>query len=179
MMFFMRSWKNAKRKIIYNSRYMKKKSLTLFALVFAFIVSCNNSENKKPGKSDESKPLVDSLEKKLDEVHIAGMSKMGKLSRFQTQVQHLIDSIGKFSEKENTASAGYKTNLEILLNELKSAQDGMDNWMTEFNYDSAQNNPDARAKYFESEKIKVTKVTEDMQSVIKKADSLLNKKVVK
>jgi hypothetical protein len=155
---------------------MKKKSFALFVLAFVFVVSCNNSENKKTGKSSDSKSPVDSLEKKLDEVHGAGMSKMGKLSRFQTQVEHLIDSIGKLSDKAKTTSAGYKTNLEALLNELKSAQDGMNKWMNEFNYDSAQNNSDVRVRYFESEKIKVTKMTEDMQSVIKKADSLLNKK---
>jgi hypothetical protein len=141
--------------------------------VFVSVISCHNAGNNKSGNADNSK--VDSIWKQLDEAHVAGMSKMGKLSRFQTQVEHLIDSIGKLTGKAKSESAPYLSSLESLLNELKSAQDGMDKWMAEFKYDSAENNPAIRAQYFASEKTKISGVAEQMQQAIRKADSVLKK----
>lgn len=152
---------------------MKKNILIVPAIVFAFVVSCNNSENKNGKTGEISKTHVDSLLDKVLEGHDAGMAKMGKLSTMQNKVQHILDSLIKLSDKSKTALSNYKNSLDSLLAELKSAQDGMNKWMDEFNMDSASDDVDLRTQYMESEKDKVTKIKESMLSALKKADSLL------
>ena len=51
----------------------------------------------------------------------------------------------------------------------------MNQWMEEFSIDSAQDNPEKRIEYLSSEKVKVTKVKDEILSVVAKADSALKK----
>ena len=153
---------------------MKKIILGFVILVFAFSFSCNNSGEKKNGKTNEkTKTRADSLMDDVMEGHNAGMGKMGKLSTMQNKVKQAIDSINKLPGKIKMTATDYKASLDALLTELMSAEEGMNKWMDEFNMDSAQNNLDQRIQYLESEKIKVTKVKESMLNALHKADSLL------
>ncbi len=152
---------------------MKKSSILICAMVF--LVSCNNSGNKNEKTSTIPKTHVDSL---LDEVldgHDAGMARMGKMSRMENNVQHILGSLNKLSGKSKTTTVNYKNHLDSLLAELKSAEDGMNKWMDEFNMDSDKNDVDRRTQYLESEKSKVTKIKESMIDALHKADSLLKK----
>ena len=152
---------------------MKKIILVVPAIVFVFVVSCNNSGNKNEKISEIPKTHVDSLMDEVLEGHDAGMGKMGKISTLQNKVRQILDSLNNLSGKSKMASVNYRSNLDSLLTELKSAQDGMNKWMDEFNMDSAQNNVDQRIQYLESEKTKVTKIKESMINALQKADSLL------
>ena len=100
-----------------------------------------------------------------------------KIPKLQKEAQRLIDSISTLPAKAREASAPLRAKLEELVNELNYADNAMNKWMAEINFDSALNNLDQRIKYFADEKIKVDKVKEAVLNSIAKADSLLKAKL--
>jgi hypothetical protein len=173
MMFFIRSWKSAKNQII-NINYMRKCCAILFVLVVTLMTACNNSADTK--NTEVTKTRADSLLDEVDDGHAIAMGKMGRLNRTEQEVSRLIDSIGKLPAKAREAATPYKTNLENLLGELKTADVNMDQWMESFNMDSAVNNTEERIRYLTTEKIKVTNVKDAVLNSLQKADSVLKAK---
>jgi len=155
---------------------MKKKVIPILSLFFIFFISCNNvSSDSKPESTP--KTATDSLMYDVMEGHNVAMGKMGKLRSMEKEVQNVIDSISKLPAKTKTALAPYKVKLDASLEELKSAQTGMDKWMDEFNMDSAINNMEERINYLANEKLKVTTVKESILTSLQKADSLIKEKI--
>ena len=153
-----------------------KKNILLFALLFA-IVACNNADKKRDGHTkNEPKTLADSLMKDIDDGHMIGMSKIGKLHNTRKEVQRVIDSISNLSTKSQPSTVLYLDQLKTVIKELDYADFAMDKWMTEFDMDSAVNNMEQRINYLADEKVKVSKVKEVMLGSIQKADSLLKTK---
>jgi phage host-nuclease inhibitor protein Gam len=150
---------------------MTKPFLILFTLSFLLLTACNNSAQTKDKTVTKSE--ADSLYEQVMDGHDAGMGKMGKLSKVQQEVSRLIDSIGKLPAKTRTAAAPYKAKLENLLAELRSAENGMNQWMESFNIDSAVNESKERLNYLATEKIKVNKVKDAILNSLQKADSAL------
>ncbi len=158
-----------------------KKIILPLAILFT-IASCNNPDKKNDDhggsthSTDEPKTLADSLMAAIDDGHIVGMSKIGKLHNTQKQVQAVIDSIGKLPAKAQQAAAPYLAKLKGLIRDLEYADFAMDKWMTEFDMDSAVNNMEQRIKYLADEKLKVGKMKEAILGGLQKADSLLKEK---
>jgi hypothetical protein len=161
---------------------MKKLMLPVVVLLACIAVACNNSDKKKDDhsghthSSNEPKTLADSLMAAIDDGHVVGMSKIGKLHNTQKQVQGVIDSIGKLPAKAQQAAAPYIAKLQGLIKDLEYADFAMDKWMTEFDMDSAINNMEQRIKYLTDEKLKVGKMKEAILGGLQKADSLLKEK---
>ena len=161
---------------------MKKFILPIVVLLTCAAVACNNSDKKHDEQSghtnsgDEPKTLSDSLMKEIDDGHIVGMSKIGKLHNTKKQVQGVIDSIGKLPVKAQQAVAPYLTKMQGLIKDLEYADFAMDKWMTEFDMDSAVDNMEQRIKYLTDEKLKVGKMKEAILGSLQKADSLLKEK---
>jgi hypothetical protein len=153
---------------------MKKLFLILFAISFVLFTACNNS--KDPGNKTVSKTEADSLYEQVMDGHDAGMGKMGKLTKAQQEVIRLIDSIGKLPAKTRQAAAPYKSKLENLLAELKSSENGMNQWMESFNIDSAVTESKERLNYLATEKLKVNKVKDAILNSLKKADTVLKER---
>ena len=139
------------------------------------IVGCNDAENGH-GKDNGPKTQVDSLKESVDEDHIIGMSKMGRLTRAEQTTRRLLDSIAKLPAKARQAAEPFNMELESLQKELSDAESAMDKWMVEYKEDSMLTNVDERVKYLSSEKLKVTKVKEAILSGLQKADSLIKGK---
>ncbi len=154
------------------------KKITLFSIVIAClsITACNNSKSDE-AKVDPLQAQADSLEKEVVEGHDIAMPKSMKIPKLQKEAQRLIDSISTLPAKAREASAPLRAKLEELVNELNYADNAMNKWMAEINFDSALNNLDQRIKYFADEKIKVDKVKEAVLNSIAKADSLLKAKL--
>src|SRR6266566_3608693 len=158
------------------------KRTTIFFSLFVFVImnACNNPENKNTGalnnKKQSSQTTADSLMEDVMNGHNIGMSKMGKLSAMQNQVQHIIDSIEQLPAKTKKALVPYKTKLDQALENLKSAKANMEKWMDEFNMDSPVNNMEQRINYLRDEKWKVSKVKENILASLQKADSLIRQK---
>ena len=62
------------------------------------------------GTGKVPKTLSDSLLKDIDEGHVVGMSKIGKLHNTKKAVQGVIDSIGKLPAKAQQSFAPYVAN---------------------------------------------------------------------
>ena len=161
---------------------MKNKIIPVLILLF-ITTACNNAdkgntENGKNGlKTEVPQTPADSLMADVMQGHDAGMSKMGKISRIEKNIEEILDSIARLPAKTKAATKPYKLKMEGLLQELKSAKAGMEKWMDEFNMDSAVNNVEQRIKYLREEKLKVSKVREDILSSLQKADSLIKAKL--
>jgi hypothetical protein len=160
---------------------MKKIVILFSSLMLVFITACNNSNDKKTDdnihKTETPKTTADSLMDDVMDGHNVGMSKMGKLSAMQNEIQHIIDSIEKLPGKTKTTLAPYKVKMDQALENLKGAKAGMEKWMDEFNMDSAVNNMEQRIKYLRDEKWKVSTVKENILSSLQKADSLIKAKL--
>ena len=111
--------------------------------------------------------------KEVDDGHMFGMGKMGKVTRLQARTKAVIDSIQKLPAKARQALTPYKAKLDTLLKNLEYAEFSMDKWMGEFKMDSAVNNAAERLQYLKDEKLKVDKMKEAIVNSLNKADSLL------
>ncbi|MEO5562299.1 MAG: viral A-type inclusion protein [Chitinophagaceae bacterium] len=154
---------------------MKKVFFILSAGLTLLITACNNSADKPVGNA-EVKTKADTLMDEVMDGHDVGMGKMGKLTRTQQEITHLLDSISKLPAKAQKAAAPYKVKLDSILSDVKSANMAMDEWMQSFNMDSAINNTEERIKYLGSEKIKVQNVKNAILNSLQKADSVLKEK---
>jgi len=147
-------------------------AIILFTLIFA---ACNNAANDAPvAKKDKSS--LDSLEGVIEDGHNIGMSKMGRLSRAENEVNRLLDSISKLPSRASEAAAPYKAKLNSLLEELNSADSGMNKWMEEYRFDTLKNDIAGRINYLLSETPKVEKIKASILEGLDKADSLLKRK---
>ncbi len=153
-----------------------KKNILLFALLFA-IVACKNADKKHDGHTNnEPKTLADSLMKDIDDGHMVGMSKIGKLHTTRKEVQRVIDSLSNLPSKSQQSTALYLDQLKAVIKDLDYADFAMDKWMTEFEMDSTVNNMELRISYLADEKLKVNNVKVAMLGSMQKADSLLKAK---
>lgn len=157
---------------------MRLSSPALFAGLLSLLVfSCNHidhSSDRKNGFGDAPKNRLDSLKKEVLDDHDLVMPKMEKLSRYLQRVRASLDSLSKLpAGKIDTA---YQSKLKSLEQELDYGQTAMDTWMEEFKLDSAENDEKLRTAYFESEKIKISKVKDAVLSSLARADSIFIKK---
>ncbi len=156
---------------------MKTIQITLIVFLLGVLAACNNSENKvNEYNSREPKTATDSLLKDVDDDHITGMSKMGRLTKAEQTTRRLLDSIENLPSKAKQVAMPLKVKLDSLQKELSYAEMAMNKWMQEFNMDSAINNKEERIRYLESEKMKVAKVKDAILNGLEKADSLLKDK---
>jgi hypothetical protein len=153
---------------------MKKILLPAAFILAVLVAACNNSD-KKPADGDK-KAEADSLMTEVMDGHDVGMAKMDKLATMEKAVQGVLDSIAKLPAKARDAAAPLKAKMESLGQDLKTAKEGMMNWMNEFNMDSAVNNIQERINYLANEKLKVSQVKESILNSLQKADSLLKAK---
>ena len=146
----------------------------LVLLVVVAIIACNNAANNNG--TPKAKTKADSL---MDEVmagHNVAMAKISKLHQTKNRIQQALDSISKLPPDAQKNSAHYKTELDSAFNRLTRADDAMEKWMSEFNIDSASNDAEARIKYLESEKVKVSAVKDEIINGLQNADSVIKKK---
>ena len=143
--------------------------------VFLFI-SCNNSNTSTDKDVKATESASDSLMHEILKQHDIGMAKMNKISDAKNRIQHSLDSISKLPFDIQKKSVQYRMGLDSAFNWLTFADSHMETWMNEFNMDSLKDDQEKQIKYFESEKIKISHVNDEMISSLRKADSLLRKK---
>ena len=150
-----------------------------FVVRFAFVllvISCNNSNtNTDSTKTTES--VSDTLMHDILKQHDAGMAKMNKITETKSRIQQALDSLAKLPTDLQNKSVQYRMELDSVFNRLTFADRHMETWMNEFNMDSLKDNKEEQVKYLESEKTKISQVTEEMARSLQKADSALKKKV--
>lgn len=155
------------------------KRIFLPLIIVFFLVACGGSDKKHDdhnghsSSGDGPKTAADSLAKDIDDGHIVGMSKIGKLHNTQKEIQRVIDSIGKLPAAAQQSAASYVESLKNLVKDMEYADFAMEKWMMEYNEDSADNNEAQHLSYLKDEKMKVDKVTGAILTSLQRADSLL------
>ena len=148
--------------------------IVLFSALIVLTASCNSnsseSTDRKDGYSKTATTPEDSLFQEVMNAHDTAMAKMGKMVGYRKQFDARVDSL-----KKAKSGPDLQKRFAQLSTELKQAEDNMNQWMQEFSIDSAQDNPEKRVEYLSSEKVKVTKVKDEILSVVAKADSALKK----
>lgn len=154
---------------------MKEILFTLFFL--AGLASCKNAPRQEQERTDGFKPVLktreDSLFHDIMEGHDMGMARMGKISKYLSQVQKTLDSLKKLPDSK--IDTKYHQFLIDLQKELNYADYGMNTWMEEFKVDSAKDDEEKRIQYLEAEKVKIQKVKESIIGSLERADSLFGK----
>ena len=146
--------------------------LFIFIATILFASCADTSEDRKDGFSQTPKNPEDSLFQDVMDQHDEAMSKMGKLAGYRKQFDQKIDSLKKV---KSATKESLENKYEEISGELKLAEDRMNTWMQEFSIDSAQDNIERRLEYLEAERTKVTRVKEEILSVLAKADSAMKK----
>lgn len=153
----------------------------LLAVTLSTVILACNNEKKQEGhnshKNNEPKTQADSLMADVMDGHDVGMAKYGKLQAMEKKVNASLDSIAKLPAKTQQELAPYKAKLDSAAADLSYAIFAMDQWMEEFDMDSAKDNMEARIKYLMDEKMKVGKVKDAILNSLNKADSLLKVKL--
>jgi hypothetical protein len=155
---------------------MKRISLLVLAGAITFgMLACNgssseNHENHAAGESQNAaataKSPTDSLFDAVVALHDEAMPKMSKLMGYQKLAQTKIDSLGKLKDK---ASIQLKTEYTALLENLKSAEKGMNDWMDTFTPEPEFSTKDSLKIYYEAEKVKAQKMRDDIFSTLDSA----------
>lgn len=155
---------------------MKRISLLVLAGAITFgMLACNgssteNHENHAAGESQNAaataKSPTDSLFDAVVALHDEAMPKMSKLMGYQKLAQTKIDSLGKLKDK---ASIQLKTEYTALLENLKSAEKGMNDWMDTFTPEPEFSTKDSLKMYYEAEKVKAQKMRDNIFTTLDSA----------
>jgi len=152
-----------------------KKIILPFLILTTIAFACTNTD-KKPGADGMPANVTDSLIKDIDDGHIEGMGKIGRLHNTRNAVQLVIDSIGKLPAKAQQAAASFVDQLKSAVNDLNEADGLMESWMTEYDQDSSRDDEAKRIEYLKGEKSKIDRMKDAIRNSLAKADSLLKVK---
>lgn len=161
---------------------MKKNFFSFLFLLGIGLAACKSGDKKSADHSghthsgDAPVTLTDSLLKAIDEGHIAGMSRIGKLHNTQKEVQRVIDSLSQLPPAARQNAEAWLAGLTAVSKDLQYADFAMDKWMMEYDEDSAKDDADRRLEYLKEEKDKVEKMKSAIIGSMQKADSLLKQR---
>jgi hypothetical protein len=140
-------------------------------LVLICMLSCaDDTPERKDGFSNVASTPEDSLFQAVMDGHDEAMPKSMRIPQYREQLKKRIDSLDKLKSE---SAIDVRRKYQELDNQLKTAQEGMNKWMKDFQIDSAENDTEQRIKYLTSEKEKVEKVRVDVLAAVAAADSLL------
>src|SRR5690606_20775310 len=108
------------------------KKLFLATAVALTLLACNNEDHSKHRTVAEPKTPIEKLQKEIDDIHIVGMSKVGKLNKLQQRTQSFIDSLSNLPVKSKEMALELRSKADSLLSELNYADFAMDKWMHEY-----------------------------------------------
>jgi hypothetical protein len=137
-------------------------------IILAALTACGGNkteEERKDGFTQTATNPEDSLFKAVMDEHDIAMPKMKKLAVARVR----IDSLAKTKPKNE------RKDYESISGDLKNAEDHMNEWMNQFSIDTLQDNTQRRIEYLSSEKVKASKVKDEVLSSLAKADSVLKK----
>lgn len=145
-------------------------------LMLLSVLACNTKDKNKSDTGEKTGTQTDSLLKQIDEGHVVGMSKIGKLHMAEQRLQEVMDSIKKLPGKTQAAAAAYLDKIKETIADLEYADMAMDKWMMEYNEDSVKDDLNRRLNYLKNETFKVNKMKDAILNGLAKADSLLKAK---
>ena len=142
-------------------------------LVLCFLVlSCGN--NKDTESTDEgnnsnlSETEITNIQKQLEDSLYSVV--MGIHDEIMPKMQDIFNIKTALEDKSSNSGVN-NDSLALIIDELKQAEAGMMNWMRSFKPDKTVGH-DSLMQYYRSEKEKIEKVKEEMETSLKKAKSM-------
>jgi len=142
-------------------------------LILCFLaLSCGNNKDKwrtdEGNKANLSETEITNIQKQLEDslysvvmgIHDEIMPKMQDIFNLKTSLEDIVSN----SEINNDS-------LSLIIDELEQAEAGMMNWMRFFRPDKTVGH-DSLVQYYRSEKEKIEKVKEEMETSLEKAKSM-------
>ncbi len=143
---------------------LKNRFLVLLGVSLLF-VACNN--NKKHQED---------LQKSVIAVHDSVMTEMGTLMEKKTEINKMLTHLDSLkSANPNLDTIQVRTDLTKVIAELASADEGMMNWMHNFNPDYTGKSHEEVMTYLDEQKVKINSVDGSIKTVILKSDSVIMK----
>jgi len=146
--------------------------LTVLILISAFVVACGSGEGDDSSTESAQKNQQAALYKEVIDIHDEVMPKM-------RDINELLQSIdGRISEYKadsllNSDQIAEKQNLESTRELLEEANEGMMQWMRDFEQITDDQEHEVVINYLTEEKRKIEKIREDILAVIEEAEQSL------
>ena len=144
---------------------MKKYGYVIIALCLGLFAACGGGN-----KAAEQKKQQEDLAKEVIAVHDEVMPKMSELMSLKKNVRQTSDSITVKATEGFEQKVGEAAEI---ITALEAADKGMMDWMHSYNGGQGLYEHDAIMEYLGAEKVKITKVKEDMLSAMDRAKAFL------
>lgn len=139
------------------------------ALTFLFACEPKSATNATHSHSNHAQaettsenPEVAQLEKEVLAIHDEVMPKMDDLMRLKRKA--------KVQLAKDSVSSSQKQPLQTLIQELEAADEAMMHWMRNYDHDLQGKLPEEKLNYLQAEKVKITKVKQQMLQTLAKAE---------
>ena len=142
-------------------------------LILCFLaLSCgNNKDKERAGEVKEtvlSEDEITSIQRQLEDSLFSVV--MGIHDEIMPKIQDIFNIKTALEDKLSNSEVN-NDSLALIIDELKQAEAGMMNWMRSFKPDKTVGH-DSLMQYYRSEKEKIEKVKEEMESSLEKAKSM-------
>jgi DNA repair protein RadC len=134
--------------------------------------SCNTHQHQPAAETTAPQSAEDSLYKSVLALHDEAMPKMGKLMGLQKTAQQQIDSLKALG---NAGMAPQIQRLENLKSMLGQAEQGMNDWMTQFDPDPKMATTEERAAYFADQQAKARQMRDAIFAALDSAAIILSR----
>jgi hypothetical protein len=133
----------------------------IWLLAVTFILSCKSKDPEQEAvEADTEKTVSEIMDEKIMDIHDEVMPRMGQLYREKKRLSQKLDSV----------SVEQKEKIQLTIQELDSAMDGMNIWMRQYKPDSAD--VERAQEYFDNQMKKVSKVKDDILESLEDASNL-------
>ena len=155
---------------------MKNNVKPILALLMVVVLAIACGPGKTGGEGDEAAQEQNaqadapkSLKDEVMAIHDEVMPKMGQIIALKSQLSKVLKTLEEAAEPVNEER---KKAIQEIIEELEAADNGMMGWMRAYRPVEEPIDEEAR-KYLEAEKVKITKVKNDMLTSIENAQNLL------
>ncbi|GAB4246158.1 MAG: hypothetical protein Tsb0034_25000 [Ekhidna sp.] len=135
----------------------------LFLPVLLLVFACGSNSSQREAANGEV--TIDSLKSEVLAIHDEVMPKMGALRKTSQQLQAMADSIVTMDSLQSTELAG-------VAQEIKNANEGMMNWMRNYEPDFEGTDEEIRA-YLKEQKKAIQQVKDAMERSLAKGEEKL------
>lgn len=132
-------------------KLIKVSFLVMFPLLALTVISCQETDKNK------------ALENEVMEVHDEVMPEMDNVMKLKKELKEKLDE----------ADSSRAKRIKEAINELEKADEGMMNWMREYDSPAGSLSEEEAKQYLQQEKEKITKVKEQMKASQTLARALL------
>lgn len=143
--------------------------LFLSAALLASCQSGNNPNNQEQSPASTAAD-VSALEEQVMAIHDEAMPRLNEINQITARLREIKSDLKETPEGKIESPEG----LDQISEALKLAEQGMWDWMKSYNDGKNASSPAQLAAFLENELIKVTKVRDDINSSIERAQTWLS-----